>query len=238
MVLSILLFSAGVAAAFSSNAPLASQRTQTADASSALRLPAQKGNFLDGLVATAEAFAQRLAPAPAAYNASRVKPGDVVRCGAKRRNESRVEGWTTRKPSLGGFGVEVGGAAGDYNHYRSTTLKGTNDRALSLLTTDVLGALNAEGWPAEPGDLGENLLVSGLGNDALAVGRRFLIGESVLVEITEPIVPCAYLCTLPYLAAKWRCADFLRTLRGRRGWYARVLAGGFAGVGDRVQAVP
>jgi len=194
--------------------------------------------LMDGVVATAEALAARLQRGAApAYNASRAPPGRVVRCGAKPANASRADGWTTAKPSVGAFLVDRGGVAGDHNHYRTAKLGGTPDRAVSLLTTDVLGALNGAGWPAAPGDLGENVLVAGAANAAFAVGRRFLLGATCVVEISEPIVPCGYLCTLPYLAEKWRCADFLRALRGRRGWYARVLTPGRVAEGDPVVAV-
>ena len=54
---------------------------------------------------------------------------------------------------------------------------------------------------------------------------------------TEPIAPCAFLCTLPYLAERWRCQDFVRTLNGRRGWYARVVEAGYINVGNRVLAL-
>ena len=47
---------------------------------------------LDDLAATAQDLLSKLSPAPAAYNASRVKPGNIVRCGAKAQNQSRVKG--------------------------------------------------------------------------------------------------------------------------------------------------
>lgn len=101
------------------------------------------------------------------------------------------------------------------------------------MTAEVVAALVLEGWPVRDGDLGENLLVSGFPYDAFRVGQRYLLGQ-VLVQITEPIVPCGYLCRLPWLAERWRCDDFITTLRGRRGWYARVLTEGFIHVGDPV----
>ena len=171
-------------------------------------------------------------------NSSGRKPaGRVVRCGEKVERESRVAGWTTLKPSVGGFNVSVDGAGRDFNHYRTRALDGTKDRALSILTLDVHQALEAEGWPIQLGELGENVLVDGLPHGAFAVGRVFRLGR-VTVQVTEPIVPCAYLCTLPYATEKWRCAALLSRLRGFRGWYARVTAPGPIVVGDAVQALP
>jgi len=194
-------------------------------------------NALDDLVATATSFLDQLAPAPAAYNASNIKPGQVVRCAAKPQNMSRAKGWTTRKPSVPGFLIGSTGCGYDYNHYRETVMRGENERAVSILTTDILGDLRAEGWPVGVGDLGENLFVDDMAYATFAIGRRFKIGATAVLEVTEPIAPCAYLCTLPYLEQKWRCADFIRTLDKRRGWYAKVVATGQVSVGDSVVAI-
>jgi MOSC domain-containing protein YiiM len=195
------------------------------------------GGALDDLAATAQDLLSRLTPAPAAYNASKVQPGNVVRCGAKAQNQSRVEGWNTNKPSVPGLFISSTGCGSDYNHYRTTKYRSDNERAVSILTTDVLGALNGEGWPVRVGDLGENLYVDRMRYDTFAIGRRFKFGTTTILEITEPIAPCAYLCTLPYLTPKWRCADFIRTLDRRRGWYAKVIATGPVSVGDAVVAL-
>ena len=140
--------------------------------------------------ATAQDLLSKLSPAPAAYNASNVKPGNIVRCGAKAQNQSRVKGWTTNKPSVPGFVISSTGCGNDFNNYRSAALQNTRDRGVSIITTDVYKALTGEGWPVQHGDLGENLFVD-MPYATFAVGRRFLIGMTALVEITEAIVPCA-----------------------------------------------
>ena len=131
---------------------------------------------LDDLAATAQDLLSKLSPAPAAYNASNVKPGNIVRCGAKAQNQSRVKGWTTNKPSVPGFIISSTGCGNDYNFYR-TKMGGDNERAVSILTTDVLGALNGEGWPVRVGDLGENLFVDGMRYDVFAIGRGFIFED-------------------------------------------------------------
>jgi MOSC domain-containing protein YiiM len=50
------------------------------------------------------------------------------------------------------------------------------------------------------------------------------LGEVVL-EVSKPCDPCTVLYTLPYVGPE-RGPAFLRTLQGRRGWFARVLQGG------------
>ena len=125
------------------------------------------------------------------------------------------------------------------------------------------------------GDLGENLLVDGVDMAYFEVGRRYRFSSSssssssldgdiargivdalssttdvgVIVEITEPIVPCGNLCRLPYVVDPRkmdprervaRCQYFLESLgrkEGLRGWYAKVLHGGMVKVGDTVTAV-
>ena len=149
-----------------------------------------RSNFVDDLTAVATDFLSKLAPAPAPYNASNVAPGHVHRCAVKAKNLSRAPGWTTNKPSVPGMGLGLDGCAGDFNNYRSAALQNTRDRGVSIITTDVYKALTGEGWPVQHGDLGENLFVA-MPYATFAVGRRFLIGMTALVEITEAIVPCA-----------------------------------------------
>merc|ERR1712025_1261884 len=76
----------------------------------------RRAGALDDLAATAQDLLSKLSPAPAAYNASNVKPGNIVRCGAKAQNQSRVKGWTTNKPSVPGFIISSTGCGNDYNH--------------------------------------------------------------------------------------------------------------------------
>ena len=163
-------------------------------------------------------------------------PGMITRLAAKPKDQSRVKGWTTYKPPVTTFYVTKSGATGDYNHYRTTGMKGTNDRALSIITTDVMAKLESEGWPLTDGDLGINLLISGFPYGAFVVGKNYLFG-AILVQITEPIQPCGYLCTLPFLKTKKSCEQFLKTLKGRRGWYAKVLTPGQISVGDAALAL-
>jgi len=148
------------------------------------------------------------------------------------------------KPKVAGeFGLPKGavpqlqvsavGAAGDYNRYRTTELAGDAEQALLLVTEELLAALNAEGWPVEPGDLGENLTLRGIPEARLGPGVRLEAG-SVVVEVSKPCVPCTELYSLPYIG-KERGPTFLKAAMGRRGWYARVLAPGELRVGIPVR---
>jgi MOSC domain-containing protein YiiM len=120
--------------------------------------------------------------------------------------------------------VSATGAEGDYNRYRTVDLKGDPDQALLLVTEDLLTQLNREGWPVRPGDLGENLTVTGIDESDLAAGVRLASG-AVRLELTRPCKPCSELYTLPYVGPE-RGPAFLKATAGRRGWYAKVLAPG------------
>ena len=178
--------------------------------------------------------------------------------------------YTTRKNAVNTCRVTVNGLQGDYNHYRTVALQQTPDRAVSLWTADVTVWLQGDndsndrkGYPVKPGDLGENVHISGLSFDDFEVGQKWQLGSQklinnndygdddavVVVEITEPVVPCANLCKLPYINDEAitpkeriaRCQDFLQQLDqapGLRGWYAKVIVEGVLTVHDSVQLLP
>jgi len=149
-----------------------------------------------------------------------VKPETAGEAGLPKRVVASVE-FTTA------------GAGGDFNRYRTRQLQGDPDSAVLLLTEDILVTLREEGWPVAAGDLGENVLVSGIPASALAPGSVVRLGE-VRVQLTRDCDPCTELYLLPYVGTA-RGPQFVRTLQGRRGWYARVLDGGPVRRGDPVQ---
>jgi MOSC domain-containing protein YiiM len=152
--------------------------------------------------------------------------GRIVRLHRKPR-EGRARGIPKRPVDellITGDGVE-----GDFNRWRTEKADGDPDQAVLLLGEDVLVQLRAEGWPVSPGDLGENLLVAGFPSKALTPGVRVRAGE-VELEISKRCDPCVVLYGLPYVGVE-RGPAFVRALRGRRGWFARVIGGGVVRVG-------
>ena len=191
--------------------------------------------------------------------------GKVIRCGARSYKDDGSSKpssakYTTRKNEYPSLQIDASGVIGDYNHYRTTALSSTKDRAVSILTNDVIKVLNNEGiYLVNPGDLGENILVDEVTYHYFQVGKKYFIGETastypdsdgklrrgVEIEITEPIVACANLCKLPIInqsqlqpkARIKRCMDFLKRLdheNGVRGWYAKILGNGEVRIGDGV----
>jgi MOSC domain-containing protein YiiM len=125
---------------------------------------------------------------------------------------------------VGQLTITAEGVEGDYNRWRTEKANGDLDQAVLLLSEEILTDLRAEGWPVQPGDLGENLLVAGLPPDALEPGTTVRLGDVVL-QVSKACDPCTVLFTLPYVGAE-RGPQFLRIMLGRRGWFARVLHGG------------
>ncbi|MCY3414227.1 MAG: MOSC domain-containing protein [Candidatus Heimdallarchaeota archaeon] len=120
--------------------------------------------------------------------------------------------------------VSSSGIIGDYNIYRTEDKASTKNRALLLYTTDKLVELQEEGWPVNAGHLGENITIDGLGYAELRIGDRWRLGE-IEIEITEECHPCSNLRVLPYVGDE-KIKEFIKTLQGRRGMYAKVLKGG------------
>jgi MOSC domain-containing protein YiiM len=116
------------------------------------------------------------------------------------------------------------GVQGDFNRWRTEKADGDPDQAVLLLAEEILGALRSEGWPVQPGELGENLTLADLPPDALGPGAQVKVGDVVL-EVSKPCDPCTVLYGLPYVGME-RGPAFLRTMQGRRGWFARVVRSG------------
>ncbi len=127
--------------------------------------------------------------------------------------------------------VGPGGLEGDFNRYRHEKKDDDPDSAVSLLPREVIDALVDEGWAVAPGDLGENLTLEGIAHEALAIGKRFRIGDEVEIEIASAAEPCRNLKILPYVGDD-KIHAFIKTLVGRRGMYARILRPGTIREGD------
>lgn len=103
----------------------------------------------------------------------------------------------------------------------------------------VEGSLTLDWWAkelgraSEHGSFGENLVIEGLDNCAVAVGDKFIAGDLVL-EVTSARIPCAT------FAAKMGDPKFVkRYMRaGRPGIYCRVLQGATVSAGASVTHIP
>ena len=105
---------------------------------------------------------------------------------------------------------------------RHATRRPGHRRQLLLVDEAELGLLGLPG-----GVLKENVLLAGIPLESLAAGQRLHLGDEVVVELTEPCIPCSKLERIrPGLIGEaW----------GHRGQLARVLTGGTVRVGDPVR---
>jgi MOSC domain-containing protein YiiM len=130
--------------------------------------------------------------------------------------------------------VTVGGVAGDAQ--RDRELHGGPDRALCLFSMELIRALQTEGHPITPGQIGENLTVEGLDWNKVAPGARLLLGEDVLVEVTRYTSPCTN------IRAAFTGGEYARVSQKRHPGasrvYARVLRTGAIRRGDPVRLLP
>jgi MOSC domain-containing protein YiiM len=127
--------------------------------------------------------------------------------------------------------ITLEGVIGDYNAYRRRKFNNTPDRALLIMPIETLHDLQAEGYPVNPGDLGENITTEGIAYNEFTIGKQYRMG-TVVFEITQASAPCKNIRTLPYGSA-----DFVKALIGRRGWYAKVLKEGSVSPGDSIEDI-
>jgi MOSC domain-containing protein YiiM len=100
------------------------------------------------------------------------------------------------------------------------------DRALNILDQRHVEALAAAGYAVVPGSLGENLLIADLDLDALPVGSRLRLGDTVVARITDRRNGC--------LNLRYIHPDFPEASTGRVGQMCAVEVGGEIRVGDEV----
>ncbi|MFN7916871.1 MAG: MOSC domain-containing protein [Vicinamibacterales bacterium] len=92
-----------------------------------------------------------------------------------------------------GLGVQGDAHAGVTVQHRSRVAKNPgqpNLRQVHLIAGELLAQLRAEGFPIEPGMLGENITTNGIDLVGLPTGTRLRIGSSAVVEVTGLRNPC------------------------------------------------
>jgi MOSC domain-containing protein YiiM len=99
-------------------------------------------------------------------------------------------------------------------------------RELNVLLAEDVESLRGEGFYSAPGQLGEQLVIAGLGPGAPAVGARLRLGDAAVIEVTEPRTGCGRFASI-----QGRPKD---AANGRLGFMARVLRGGEVRVGAAV----
>jgi MOSC domain-containing protein YiiM len=140
-------------------------------------------------------------------------PRDV----AERRPQDRYARVPLERATL----VERRGIQGDAKN-------GTGDRQINVMVADVLEELSGEGFKTGPGELGEQIVLTGIPADALTPGTRLRLGEAV-IEVTIPRTGCARFEMIQ--------GHPKQSVQGRLGVLAKVVTGGEVRVGDVAEVV-
>jgi len=109
------------------------------------------------------------------------------------------------------------------------TKGGSGSRQLNIMSSDMLAKLREEGYQVGPGQMGEQIVVSGIALEALEAGARIQIGESAIVSMSMPRVGCSRFERIQ--------GHPKRETRGRMGIMAHVERGGEIAVGDEVRVL-
>lgn len=158
--------------------------------------------------------------------------GKIIQLNVKEKVKGEVG---LPKYPIKNVSVSEVGMQGDFNNYRTESLKNTPDQALLIMPIEMIKTLNEEGWPIQAGDIGENLTTEGINYDEFQPNTQFKAGD-VEFQITYACTPCNSLEYLPYVG-KEKGKEFLKIMVDRRGWYAKVLKPGSIKVGDTIEKI-
>ena len=120
------------------------------------------------------------------------------------------------------------GIEGDKHLYH---LHGGAQKALMIMSAELIQTLTGEGFAVYYGAMGENLTVLGLPHNEWRPGQRYRAGTA-LIELTEPRQPCSKL--RPYGRG---IEKRILGAPGESGFYAAVLEDGIICPGDTIQLV-
>lgn len=106
---------------------------------------------------------------------------------------------------------------------------GNPQRHLNIMSRETLDQLAREGFKTAPGEMGEQITVSGIDMNSLKPGDRIQLGDSAVVEVSKPRTGCA----------KFKAVQGFEPSAAvnRLGMMATVIEGGSIAQGDPVRVV-
>lgn len=106
---------------------------------------------------------------------------------------------------------------------------GNPKRNLNIMDELTLAELAAEGYPTDPGKLGENLILNGIDLRTLPVGTQLRIGDEAIIALGRLREPCEQLTEVD--------ARMPESVIGHVGAMCRVVRSGRIKVGDMVEVI-
>lgn len=100
-------------------------------------------------------------------------------------------------------------------------------RQLSLLAMESIAKMRSLGANVNPGDFAENITTEGIELHNLPIGTQILIGENILLELTQIGKECHSGCAIQKQVGK--------CVMPREGVFCRILKGGIVRPGDSLQ---
>lgn len=129
-----------------------------------------------------------------------------------------------------GHGIQGDAHAGDWHRQVSALAQESIEKMRATLAQRrAQGRVEARDIDLAPGDFAENLTTSGLDLASLPIGQRLRLGASVVLELTQIGKECHSGCAIA--KAVGRCA------MPEEGVFFRVISGGLARPGDRVELI-
>ena len=102
-------------------------------------------------------------------------------------------------------------------------------RQVSLLAIESINKMRQLGFDVSPGDFAENLTTEGIDLTSISTGTRLLVGQEVILEITQIGKECHTGCAIYRQIGK--------CIMPREGVFAKVILGGLVKVGDAIRVL-
>jgi MOSC domain-containing protein YiiM len=102
-------------------------------------------------------------------------------------------------------------------------------RQISLLATESIDKMREMGLNVNPGDFAENLTTEGIDLIDILVGKRLILGEEVILEITQIGKECHTRCAIYQQAGD--------CIMPKEGIFARVIRGGTIKLRDKIELI-
>ncbi|MCX5999495.1 MAG: MOSC domain-containing protein, partial [Chloroflexi bacterium] len=100
-------------------------------------------------------------------------------------------------------------------------------RQVSLLAKESIDKMRARGFDVGPGDFAENLTVEGMDLVSLPLGTRLIVGNRVVLEVTQIGKDCHTQCAI--------FREIGKCIMPKEGIFTRVIRGGSVRDGDVVE---